>query len=43
MEKNWEKDKKKKERENGKEWRKEKGKHEMLILKSDCSCVEHKI
>ena len=30
-------------RKNRKEERKKNGKYEILILKSDCSCVEHKI
>ena len=34
---------KKKRKKNGKEERKKKGKYEILVLKSDCSCVEHKI
>ena len=37
-------DKGKKEGEkNGKEGMSKNGKHEMLVQKSDCSCVEHKI
>ena len=40
IEKNLDKDKKKRKKNRKKEMSKN-GKHEMLVLKSDCSCVEH--